>query len=173
MTAPTPVTVRSSRPEDIRAITEIYGYNVLHALGTFEVVAPDEMEMTARRNAILELGLPYLVAEQDGTILGYAYAGQYRPRPAYRNTVENSVYVREGMRGKGVGKLLLAAVIEACRAAGKKQMIAVIGDSGNAGSIGLHSALGFRMVGVFENVGYKHDRWVDTVLMQKSLDEES
>lgn len=161
--------VRPSTPEDMTAITGIYAANVLTGLGTFEIDPPDEMEMTARRNSILQQELPYLVAESDGEIVGFAYAGLYRPRPAYRNTVENSVYIREDMHRCGVGKALLDDLIRACRKAGKKQMVAVIGDSGNRGSIGLHRSLGFRLVGILEEVGYKHDRWVDTVIMQKNL----
>lgn len=153
------------------AITEIYAENVLNGLGTFEIEPPDEVEMTARRNTILQHGLPYLVAERDDEVVGYAYANLYRPRAAYLNTVEDSVYIRHDMRGQGVGKALLSEVINLSRQAGKKQMVAVIGDSGNRGSISLHSSLGFRLVGVLEAVGYKHNRWVDTVIMQKSLDD--
>ncbi len=161
--------VRPSMPEDMAAITDIYAASVLTGLGTFEIDPPDEMEMTARRNAILQQQLPYIVVEVDGEVVGFAYAGLYRPRPAYRNTVENSVYIREDMRGRGVGKALLDELIKKCREAGKKQMVAVIGDSGNRGSIGLHKSRGFRLVGILEEVGYKHDRWVDTVIMQKNL----
>ncbi|MZR30122.1 GNAT family N-acetyltransferase [Sneathiella litorea] len=164
--------VRPSTAEDIAPIADIYATSVLTGFGTFEIEPPTIMEMTARRNVILEQQLPYLIAEQNEQVAGFAYAGLYRPRPAYQNTVENSVYVREGMQGNGVGKALLSALIKECRNAGKNQMVAVIGDSGNRGSIGLHRSLGFRLVGILEAVGYKHGRWVDTVIMQKNLIEE-
>jgi L-amino acid N-acyltransferase YncA len=163
--------VRPSASEDIPKITEIYGKSVLEGLGSFEIDPPDELEMTARRNNILEQQLPYLVAEKGETILGYAYASLYRPRPAYRNSIENSVYVSQEAQGQGVGTALLQQLIEKCRLLDKKQMIAVIGDSGNRSSIALHRAHGFRLVGILEAVGYKHDRWVDTVIMQKNLSE--
>ncbi|MCC3306478.1 GNAT family N-acetyltransferase [Sneathiella sp. HT1-7] len=166
------IVVRTSISEDIASITDIYAVSVLTGFGTFEIKPPDMMEMTARRNTILEQQLPYLVAEHDGEVVGFAYAGVYRPRPAYQNTVENSVYVREGGRKKGVGKALLSTLIEECKKAGKKQMVAVIGDSGNRGSIKLHQSLGFRLVGILESVGYKHERWLDTVIMQKNLTDE-
>ncbi len=167
--------VRPSVSEDIPQITEIYRVSVLEGLGSFEIDPPDALEMTARRNNILEQQLPYLVAERDETILGYAYAGLYRPRPAYHNSVENSVYVSQDAQGQGVGTALLSRLIDECRLLEKKQMVAVIGDSENRSSIALHRAHGFRLVGILEAVGYKHDRWVDTVIMQKSLakDDES
>ena len=161
--------VRPSTSHDIDAITEIYSISVRTGFGTFEIDPPDAMEMTARRNNILQHQLPYLVAESDGVILGFSYASIYRPRPAYHNTVENSVYVGPEAQGKGVGKALLSSLIAECRAVGKKQMVAVIGDSGNRGSISLHRSLGFRLVGILEDVGFKHNRWVDTVIMQKNL----
>lgn len=165
------IIIRPSISEDIGSITDIYATSVLTGFGTFEIDPPDMMEITARRNAILEQQLPYLVAEQNGDVVGFAYAGVYRPRPAYRNTVENSVYVHENGRKKGIGKALLSALIEECREAGRVQMVAVIGDSGNKSSISLHLSLGFRLVGILESVGYKHDRWLDTVIMQKNLTE--
>ncbi|MDF2366181.1 GNAT family N-acetyltransferase [Sneathiella sp.] len=164
--------VRPSIADDIASITDIYAASVLTGFGTFEIVPPDVTEMTARRNAILEQQLPYLVAEQTGDVVGFAYAGAYRPRPAYYNTVENSIYVREDARGKGVGKALLSVLIDECRKADKKQMIAVIGDSGNRGSIKLHQSFGFRLVGILESVGHKHNQWLDTVIMQKNLTED-
>ncbi|MCF8465911.1 MAG: GNAT family N-acetyltransferase [Sneathiella sp.] len=170
MATNTEILVRPSTSHDIAAITEIYGASVMTGLGTFEIVAPDSTEMTARRNNILQQQLPYLVAEQDSILLGFAYAGAYRPRPAYRHTVENSVYVGAEARAKGIGKALLSQLIVECKEVGKKQMIAVIGDSGNRSSIALHRSLGFRFVGVLENVGFKFDRWVDTVIMQKNLE---
>jgi phosphinothricin acetyltransferase len=125
--------------------------------------------MDQRRRAIAEHGLPYLVAEQDGKVLGFAYAGPFRPRAAYRYTLEDSVYVAPEAFGKGVGRAVLSAVIEACEALGVRQLMAVIGDSGNAASIGLHRALGFKLTGVGKSVGFKHGRWVDIVHMQKPL----
>jgi len=162
--------IRPSTSEDMAAITEIYGESVLNGLGSFEIKPPDLLEMTARRNTILEQQLPYIVAEKEGRVVGYAYAGLYRPRPAYRHSVENSVYVSDEAQGLGIGRALLSQLIDECRTAQKKQMVAVIGDSGNRSSIALHRAHGFRHVGILEAVGYKHDRWVDTVIMQKNLD---
>lgn len=169
MTTDTPLLIRPSTSQDMAFITAIYAENVLNGLGTFEIEPPDEVEMTARRNAILQHGLPYLVADRAGDVVGFAYANLYRPRAAYRHTVEDSVYIRDGQRGTGIGKALLSEIINLSRAAGRQQMVAVIGDSGNRGSINLHKSLGFRLVGILEAVGYKHDRWVDTVIMQKSL----
>ncbi len=161
--------IRPSTDADIGAITAIYGWNVLNGLGTFEEVPPDEAEMARRRGAFLERGLPYLIAELDGKVLGYAYAGPFRLRAAYRYTVEDSIYVAPDAAGKGVGKALLKALIEACEGLGLRQMCAVIGDSGNAASIGVHAALGFEHKGVFPAMGYKFDRWVDLVWMQRPL----
>ncbi|MBI1354341.1 MAG: GNAT family N-acetyltransferase [Acidobacteria bacterium] len=161
--------VRESAEADIAAIARIYGHHVLHGSATFELEPPDEAEMARRRAAILEAGLPYLVAEIDGRVVGYAYAGAYRPRPAYRFTVEDSVYVDPACIGKGCGKALLGALIERCEQGPWRQMIAVIGDSGNAASIGLHERFGFRHAGTLLKVGYKFERWVDTVLMQREL----
>ena len=163
------VIVRPSTDADLSAITAIYGWNVLNGLGTFEEVPPDAAEMGRRRAAILAKDLPYLVAEQDGVVLGYAYAGPFRLRAAYRYTVEDSVYVGPDAVGKGVGKALLSALIDACEALGLRQICAVIGDSGNAASIGLHAALGFVQQGVFPDMGYKFGRWVDLVWMQRPL----
>ncbi len=150
-------------------VAAIYRHHVLHGLASFEEVPPDEAEIRARFEAVRKAGLPYLVYEEEGQILGYAYAGPYRTRSAYRFTVENSVYVREGYGGRGIGRALLTALIERCAAGPWKQMVAVIGDSENHASIGLHRALGFRMVGTLEKVGFKFDRWVDSVLMQRAL----
>jgi phosphinothricin acetyltransferase len=163
------VIVRPSTDADLSAITAIYGWNVLNGLGTFEEIPPDQAEMSRRRAAFLGKGLPYLVAEQDGVVLGYAYAGPFRLRAAYRYTVEDSVYVGPDAVGKGVGKALLAALIDACEALGLRQMCAVIGDSGNAASVGLHAALGFEQKGVFPDMGYKFGRWVNLVWMQRPL----
>jgi phosphinothricin acetyltransferase len=163
--------IRAARDTDIPDIAEIYGHFVRVALATFETEPPDAAEMARRRQDVLACGLPYLVAELDGHVAGYAYAARYRPRPAYRFTVENSVYVHPDHARKGLGRLLLTELIAACKAAGCREMVAVIGDSGNAASIGLHEALGFRHVGVLRSVGFKFGRWVDTVLMQRSLGE--
>jgi phosphinothricin acetyltransferase len=161
--------IRQTTEADIPAIAAIYGQEVLHGFATFEEIPPGHDELLRRRAAILDLGLPYLTAEAGGTVAGFAYAGPYRARHAYRYSVENSVYVDPSRRGAGIGKALLAGVISACEGGGWRQMIAVIGDSGNARSIALHSAMGFRRAGVFTAVGYKHGRWVDTVLMQRPL----
>jgi phosphinothricin acetyltransferase len=161
--------VRLSTEQDIAAITAIYSHHVLHGAGSFEIDPPDEAEIARRRAAVLERGLPYLVAEIDGAITGYAYAGAYRPRPAYRFTVENSVYVHPDLCGRGIGRALMAPLIQGCEQAGARQMIAVIGDSANTASIRLHENFGFRHVGVLHAVGYKFDRWLDTVLMQREL----
>jgi phosphinothricin acetyltransferase len=161
--------VRDSAPEDLPAIERIYAHHVRHGLGSFEEIPPAREELARRRENVLAQGFPYLVAEADSDILGYAYAGQYRPRSAYRFSAENSVYVAPGAERRGVGRLLLETLIARCTAAGLRQMIAVIGDSANAGSIGLHAALGFRLVGTIEAVGFKHGRWVDSVVMQRPL----
>jgi L-amino acid N-acyltransferase YncA len=163
------VLVRPSTDADIDGITAVYAWNVLNGLGTFEEIPPDAAEMAVRRRALLDRGLPYFVAELDGEVVGYCYAGPFRLRAAYRYTVEDSVYVGPDAVGKGVGKALLAALIEACEALGLRQMCAVIGDSGNVASVGLHAALGFESKGVFPDMGYKFGRWVDLVWMQRPL----
>lgn len=161
--------VRPAAERDAEALAAIYGDAVLNGFGTFEEVPPTPADMDGRRRAIQERGLPYLVAEQDGRVLGFAYAGPFRPRAAYRYTLEDSVYVAPDAKGKGVGRTVLSAVIAACEALGVRQLMAVIGDSGNEGSIGLHRSLGFEQTGVARSVGFKHGRWVDTVHMQKAL----
>jgi len=161
--------VRPSTDADLPAIAEIYGWNVLHGLGTFEEEPPAVAEMARRRAAVLERGLPYLVAERDGQVLGYAYAGPFRPRAAYRYTVEDSVYVSPSAVGQGVGKALLTALIAGCETLGLRQLVAVIGDSGNAASVALHTALGFQTIGVAPAMGFKFGRWVDLVWMQRPL----
>ena len=161
--------VRAATEADAEALAAIYGEAVLHGFGTFEEDPPSPADMESRRKAIADKGLPYLVAEEDGRVLGFAYAGPFRPRAAYRYTLEDSVYVAPDAHGKGVGRAVLSAVIEACEALGVRQLMAVIGDSENAGSIGLHRALGFEQTGVGRSVGYKHGRWVDIVHMQKAL----
>lgn len=161
--------VRNTVGDDMPAIQGIYARYVLHGLATFEEEPPAVDEMRSRWEAIVARGFPYLTAELNGVAVGYTYATVYRPRPAYRHTVEDSVYVADGLHGRGIGRLLLAALIERCEAGPWRQMIAVIGDSGNAASIGLHRELGFRPVGTLSAVGFKLGRWVDTVLMQREL----
>ncbi|WP_134500924.1 GNAT family N-acetyltransferase [Microvirga pakistanensis] len=161
--------VRPSAEADIPAITAIYAHAVLHGTASFELSAPDEAEMTRRRAAILEGGYPHLVAERGGHILGYAYAGAYRTRPAYRSTVEDSIYVAPAAQGQGVGRVLLTALISECEACDFRLMVAVIGDEESKGSIALHRSLGFEPVGVLKGIGYKHGRWLSTVLMQRTL----
>ena len=163
------VAVRPAALADIPAITRIYTHAVDQGTASFELTAPDEGEMTRRFNELTTGGFPYLVAVIEGTVVCYAYAGPYRARPAYRFTVENSVYVAHDSHRRGVGKALLEALIEASTEKGFRLMVAVIGDSNQAASIGLHEAAGFKHAGVFENIGYKFDRWLDTVLMQRAL----
>ena len=148
---------------------EIYAHHVLRGLASFEEVPPDVAELTKRREGVLALGLPYIVAELEGKVVGYAYASLYRARIAYRHTLEDSVYVRDGFAGRGLGQLLLAELIARCEKGPWRQMVAVIGDSANAASIGLHRRLGFREIGTLEAVGFKFGRWVDSVLMQRPL----
>jgi phosphinothricin acetyltransferase len=164
--------IRQARDGDFPEIAAIYGHYVRTTLATFETEPPDAAEMARRRQLVVAHGLPYLVAATDGRVVGYAYAAPYRPRPAYRFTVENSVYVDPGHLRKGLGRTLLTELIAICQAAGCREMVAVIGDTGNAASIGLHETLGFRHVGVLRSVGFKFERWVDTVLMQRSLGED-
>jgi L-amino acid N-acyltransferase YncA len=161
--------VRPATDSDMRAITGIYAYHVLHGAATFEIEPPDQAEMDRRRVGIQSQGLPYVVAEIDSGVVGYAYAGPYRPRPAYRFTVEDSIYIQPEFRAQGLGRLLLNTLIETCEAQGIRQMVAVIGDSGNIASVRLHAKFGFRTVGVLERVGRKFGRWIDTVIMQREL----
>ena len=161
--------LRPSLESDIPAIAAIYAHAVLHGTASFELDPPSEAEMARRRAAILEGGYPYLVAERDGELLGYAYAGAYRTRPAYRSTVEDSVYVAPSAQGQGIGRALLAALIRHCEALDFRLMVAVIGDEDSRGSIALHRSLGFEPVGILKGIGYKHGRWLSTVLMQRSL----
>jgi phosphinothricin acetyltransferase len=161
--------VRPSADADIPAITAIYADAVLHGTASFELEPPSEREMQRRRADLIAGGYPFLVAEHDGAVVGYAYAGAYRTRPAYRFTVEDSVYVARDAQGSGIGRALLSALIEAAEARGFRLMIAVIGDKASAGSIRLHESAGFQLVGVFEPVGYKHGRWLASVLMQRVL----
>ena len=161
--------IRPSVAGDLAAITAVYAWNVDHGTGTFELEAPDAAEIARRRDDVLSKGLPWLVAERDGDVVGYAYANHFRPRLAYRFAVEDSVYLLPSAQGQGLGRLLLAELIVRCEAAGSRQMLAVIGDSANAGSVRLHEALGFTPTGVFKSVGWKFDAWRDVVLMQRSL----
>jgi phosphinothricin acetyltransferase len=165
----TEVSIRPATPADIPAITRIYAHAVQHGTASFELEPPDEAEMARRQQALLDGGFPYLVATSDGVILGYAYAGPYRARPAYRFSVENSVYVAADAHRRGVGRALMDRLIAESVARGYRLMIAVIGDSAQTPSIELHRAAGFKLVGAFEGVGYKFDRWLDTVLMQRAL----
>jgi L-amino acid N-acyltransferase YncA len=163
------VSIRAATAADISAITRIYAHAVRHGTASFELEPPDEAEMTRRQRALLEGGYPYLVAEADGAVMGYAYAGPYRTRPAYRYTVENSIYIAPEAQRRGIGRILLDRLIAESEARGYRLMIAIIGDSAQAPSIELHRAAGFKMVGAFEAVGYKFDRWLDSVLMQRPL----
>lgn len=162
--------IRPAARADADVLAAIYGHHVLNGFGTFEEVPPSAAEIDQRRQAVAAHGLPYLVAEEAGRVLGFAYAAPFRARAAYRYTVEDSVYIAPDSTGRGVGRAVLSAVLEACAALGLRQALAVIGDSRNAASIGLHRALGFEHAGVGRSVGFKHGRWVDIVWMQKALD---
>ena len=151
------------------AITDIYAYHVLHGTGTFEIDPPDAREMANRRLEVIGRGLPYLVAEKDGQVIGYAYATVYRTRVAYRFTLEDSVYIHHDHAGNGTGALLLTYLIRACKEWGCRQLVAVIGDSGNTASVRVHEKLGFQHSGTLRGVGFKFDRWIDTVFMQLPL----
>jgi L-amino acid N-acyltransferase YncA len=164
-----PMLIRTAQPHDLAVITGIYDHAVRHGTASFELEPPDEKEMTRRFGTLRDGGYPYLVAEIEGEIAGYAYAGPYRARPAYHWTVEDSIYIAPRSHRRGVGRALIERLIAEAEAAGFRQMIAVIGDSANAGSIELHRGAGFRMVGTFDNVGFKFGRWLDSVLMQRPL----
>lgn len=161
--------IRPTTTADLPAITEIYEHAVRYGTATFELIPPDLAEMTRRFEVLMQGGFPYFVAALEGRVVGYAYAGAYRPRPAYRFTVENSVYLLPAIHRRGVGLQLLQRLIAECEARGYRQMIAVIGDSANAGSIGVHRKCGFQMIGTHPNVGFKFGRWLDTVMMQRAL----
>jgi phosphinothricin acetyltransferase len=163
--------IRDATQADLPAITAIYAHHVLHGTGTFEENPPTEAEMGGRMAKVQQGGHAWLVAEQDGRVAGYGYYAPFRERSAYRFTAEDSIYVRDDVRGMGVGKALVQALLQRAESAGIRQMIAVIGDSENVGSIGLHAALGFRQVGVMKAVGLKFGRWVDVVTMQRPLGE--
>lgn len=161
--------LRPSQDADIPAIHAIYAHHVRHGTASFELEPPSEAAFAARRAAVLERGFPYLVAIEDGTLVGYAYAGTYRPRPGYDSTVENSIYLRPDRMGRGIGRPLLTAVVAACEALDLRQIVAVVGDSANLASIRLHERCGFRRVGVLQAVGWKFGRWLDSVLLQRTL----
>jgi len=162
-------TLRPSTDADVPAIAAIYAHHVRTSLASFEIVPPTEDEIARRRMEVLKRGLPFLVAEIARTVVGYAYASPYRLRPAYRATLEDSIYIHPDHARKGIGRLLLQALIAECEAKGYRQMIAAIGDSGNVPSIGLHRACGFEHAGTLRSVGFKFGRWVDSVLMQRPL----
>ena len=168
MSAPT---IRPATEADLPAVTAIYQQAVREGTATFDLAPPALAEMTRRYRALVDGGYPYFVAELDGRIAGYAYAGAYRPRPAYRFTVENSIYLDPSFHRRGIGLVLLERLIAECEARGFRQMIAVIGDSANAGSVGVHTRTGFKMIGTHPNVGLKFGRWLDTVMMQRDLGE--
>lgn len=164
--------IRQSEERDVSQIQKIYSHHVLTGTASFEITPPDVTEMLARRASVIEKGLPYLVAMRGDDVLGYAYATIYRPRPAYRFTVEDSVYIRSDIHGKGIGKALLQAVIDHCTASGYRQMLAVIGDA-SPPSVGLHHSLGFELAGTFKAFGFKFGAWRDTAMMQRQLGEGS
>ena len=161
--------VREAREEDMAAVQAIHAHHVLHGAASFEEEPPSLAEMTRRRGVVIELGLPYLVAERDGQVVGYSYAMPYHPRSAYRFTIEDSIYIDHRLTRAGIGRALLSSLIDRCAAGQLRQMIAVIGDSGNVASIALHASLGFRHAGALHNVGFKFGRWIDSVLMQRDL----
>lgn len=163
------LTIRPSTDDDLVAIQAIYAHAVQHGTGTFETEVPTVEEMGRRRQEVLGRQLPWLVAERGGQVLGYAYGNYFRPRMAYRYCIEDSIYLAPDAQGQGVGRLLLAELIARCEAAGARQMLAVIGDAQNAGSIGVHTALGFEHTGVLKSAGWKFGRWLDVVLMQRPL----
>jgi L-amino acid N-acyltransferase YncA len=163
------VQLRPAQPGDLPAIQAIYAHHVLHGLASFEEEPPSVEELGRRYRDVMERGLPYLVAEYGAEVAGYGYCAPYRPRSAYRYALEDSIYVRDGMIGRGIGRRLLEELVRRCEGLGYRQMIAVIGDSGNAASIGVHAACGFLRVGTLRSVGFKFGRWVDSVFMQRPL----
>jgi phosphinothricin acetyltransferase len=165
------ISIRTAALTDVPAIQEIYGFHVQHGLASWELTPPTLAELRTRMSSLLEQGYPYFVAEIGGSVAGYTYAGAYRPRPGYRYTVENSVYIHPEYQRRGLGRLLLAQLIETCETLGYRQMVAVIGDSGNTPSIRLHQELGFVHIGTLPSIGFKHGRWLDCVLMQRRLGE--
>ena len=163
------VSIRTALPGDIAAITRIYANAVIHGTASFELEPPDEAEMTRRQSALLARRFPYIVAELGGAVAGYAYAGPYRDRRAYDWCIEDSIYIAPELQRRGIGRLLLMRLIAESETLGFRQMIGVIGDTANAASVAVHAACGFRLIGTFQSIGYKHGRWLDTVLMQRAL----
>ena len=161
--------IRPGRDEDLPAITAIYAHHVLHGTGTFETEPPSVADMATRRVDVLSKGLPYLVAEHDGQLAGFAYGNWFKPRPAYRYSVEDSIYLAPDLHRKGLGRALLAELLARCEAADIRKIMAIIGDSANAGSIGVHRALGFVQVGTIASCGWKFGAWRDIVIMEKTL----
>jgi phosphinothricin acetyltransferase len=161
--------VRDATEADLPAIQAIYAHHVLHGVASFEETPPSIDDLRGRLASVLSYGLPYMVAGIDGAIAGYCYATPYRPRAAYRNTIEDSIYIDNAFRGRGIGRVLLKALIERCEAGPWRQMVAVIADGGSGGSLSLHRSLGFEMAGTLKAVGFKHGRWLDTTLMQRAL----
>jgi len=161
--------IRPSHPDDIAQITAIYRHHVLHGTGSFETEPPSDQDMAQRRDDVLSKGLPYLVAAEGDRVLGYAYCNWFKPRPAYRFSAEDSIYIAPDAAGNGLGRALMAELMGQAERAGVRKLIAVIGDSANAGSIGVHRSAGFRHVGILEAAGWKFDRWLDVVLMDRSL----
>ena len=166
---PAPFVVRDATDADMTAVQAIYAHNVLHGRASFEETPPTLAEMLERRSTVLAMGIPYLVADVEGEVAGYSYATSYRPRPAYRFTIEDSVYVADSFHGHGIGAALLGKLVERCNAGPWRQMLAIIGNSGNASSIAVHRRLGFEHVGTLKSVGFKLGVWTDTVLMQRAL----
>jgi L-amino acid N-acyltransferase YncA len=161
--------IRPSRDEDIASITAIYAHHVLNGTGTFEIDPPSVADMAGRRADVLSKGLPYIVAEEAGQVIGYAYCTWFKPRPAYRFSAEDSIYLAPGVHGKGIGRALLAELAAQAERVGIRKLIAVIGDSSNAGSVGVHRSLGFTHVGILKSCGWKFDQWLDVVMMEKAL----
>jgi L-amino acid N-acyltransferase YncA len=161
--------LRDTAEADLPAIQAIYAHHVLHGVASFEETPPSVDDLRGRLASVLSRGLPYMVAEVDGKIAGYCYATPYRPRAAYRNTIEDSIYIDNAFRGRGIGYVLLEAVIARCEGGLWRQMVAVIADGGSGGSLSLHRSLGFELVGTLKAVGFKHGRWLDTTLMQRTL----
>ncbi|MCC8396623.1 N-acetyltransferase family protein [Paraburkholderia sp. MMS20-SJTR3] len=168
VTSNSPV-IRDATEADLVAIQAIYAHHVLHGVASFEETPPSVDDLRGRLASVRSHGLPYMVAEIDGAIAGYCYATPYRPRAAYRNTIEDSIYVNDAYRGRGIGRVLLQALIERCEQGPWRQMVAVIADGGRGGSLSLHTQLGFELTGTLKAVGYKHGRWIDTTLMQRTL----
>jgi L-amino acid N-acyltransferase YncA len=164
-----PISIRPATPADIAAITRIYAHAVEHGTASFETEPPTEAEMARRQQKLLEKDYPYVVAEIAGAVAGYAYAGPYRDRRAYDSCVEDSIYVAPELHRKGIGRLLLTRLIAEAERRDFRQMLGVIGDSANTASIAVHAAVGFRLIGTFQSIGFKHGRWLDTVLMQRAL----